>query len=114
MTITGTVHHVGQTEVISEKFSKRLLVVKTDGEYNNLCPIEFTKDKTALLDTLQIGQSVSVEVNLGGREWQGKYYASITGWKLTAQARMESRVATAPIVTQAPQPIDDNPDDLPF
>jgi hypothetical protein len=115
MTITGTVHHVGQTEVISDKFSKRLLVVKTDSEYNSLCPIEFTKDKTALLDGLQIGQSVSVEVNCGGREWQGKYFASITGWKLTAQARMESRVATAPIVTQAPQQVADPEDsDLPF
>ena len=116
MTITGTVHHIGQTEVISEKFSKRLLVVKTDGEYNNLCPIEFTKDKTALLDTLQVGQSVSVEVNLGGREWQGKYFASITGWKLDKSGAIPSRVATTPIVTQAPQQVADPEDSegLPF
>jgi hypothetical protein len=84
MTITGTVHHIGQTEVISDKFSKRLLVVATEDKFNNLAPIEFTKEKTGLLDGLQIGQSVSVEANVGGREYSGKYYPSITGWKLTA------------------------------
>jgi hypothetical protein len=84
MTITGTVHHIGQTEVISEKFSKRLLVVATEDKFNNLAPIEFTKEKTGLLDGLRIGQSVSIEINLGGREYSGKYYPSITGWKLTA------------------------------
>jgi hypothetical protein len=84
MTITGTVHHIGQTEVISDKFSKRLLVVATEDKFNNLAPIEFTKEKTGLLDGLRIGQSVSVEVNVGGREYSGKYYPSITGWKLTA------------------------------
>ena len=84
MTITGTVHHIGQTEVISDKFSKRLLVIATEDKFNNLAPIEFTKEKTGLLDGLRIGQSVSVEVNVGGREYSGKYYPSITGWKLTA------------------------------
>jgi hypothetical protein len=84
MTITGTVHHIGQTEVISDKFSKRLLVVATEEKFNNLAPIEFTKQNIALLDGLQIGQSVSVEANVGGREYSGKYYPSITGWKLTS------------------------------
>ncbi len=84
MTITGTVYHIGQTEVISDKFSKRLLVVATEDKFNNLAPIEFTKQNIALLDGLQIGQSVSVEANVGGREYSGKYYPSITGWKLTS------------------------------
>jgi hypothetical protein len=84
MTIKGTVHHIGYTEVISDKFSKRLLVVATEDKFNNLAPIEFTKEKTGLLDGLQIGQSVSVEANVGGREYSGKYYPSITGWKLNA------------------------------
>ena len=84
MTITGTVHHIGQTEVIRDKFSKRLLVVATEDKFNNLTPIEFAKEKTGLLDGLRIGQSVSVEANIGGREYSGKYYPRITGWKLTS------------------------------
>jgi hypothetical protein len=114
MTITGTVHHVGQTEVISDKFSKRLLVVKTEQEYNNLCPVEFTKDKAALLDGLQIGQSVSIEVNLGGREWNGKYFASINGWKLNTSAKLETRDTTLK-PQQVASPVEDiDADMLPF
>lgn len=112
MTITGTVHHVGHTEQITDKFGKRLLVVKTEDKFNNTIPLEFHNDKMALLDGLQIGQSVSVDVNLGGREWQGKYFASITGWKLTAQARMESRDTTLKPIAQTV--IDEPTDDLPF
>jgi hypothetical protein len=97
MTITGTVHHIGQIEVISEKFSKRLLVVATEDKFNNLAPIEFTKEKTGLLDGLRIGQSVSVEINLGGREYSGKYYPSITGWKLTAGQSAPPQKQSAPV-----------------
>ena len=97
MTITGTVHHIGQTEVISEKFSKRLLVVATEDKFNNLAPIEFTKEKTGLLDGLRIGQSVSVEANIGGREYSGKYYPSITGWKLTSGQSAPPQKQSAPV-----------------
>jgi len=114
MTITGTVHHIGQTEVISDKFSKRLLVIATEDKFNNLVPIEFTKEKTGLLDGLQIGQSVSVEANVGGREYSGKYYPSITGWKIDTIAATPSRVASTPMATQAPVYVDDLTDELPF
>ena len=114
MTITGTVHHIGQTEVISEKFSKRLLVVATEDKFNNLAPIEFTKQNIALLDGLQIGQSVSVEANVGGREYSGKYYPSITGWKLNAgQSAPPQKQSAPPQAVSAPvEDIDE--DMLPF
>jgi hypothetical protein len=114
MTITGTVHHIGQTEVISDKFSKRLLVVATEDKFNNLAPIEFTKEKTGLLDGLQIGQSVSVEANVGGREYSGKYYPSITGWKLTAgQSAPPQKQSAPPQAVSAPVE-DIDADMLPF
>ena len=114
MTITGTVHHIGQTEVISEKFSKRLLVIATEDKFNNLAPIEFTKEKTGLLDGLRIGQSVSVEANIGGREYSGKYYPSITGWKLTAgQSAPPQKQSAPPQAVSAPVE-DIDADMLPF
>jgi hypothetical protein len=114
MTITGTVHHIGQTEVISEKFSKRLLVVATEDKFDNLLPIQFTKDKTALLDGLQIGQSVSVEYNAGGREWQGKYFASNTGWKLNAGQSAPPQKQSAPPQTVSAPVEDEENFELPF
>ena len=94
MTITGTVHHIGQTEEVGVKgFTKRLLVVRTDQQYDNLIPVELKKDKCALADGLKVGQSVTVHVNLGGREYSGKYYSSITGWKLEAGQAVAAPVA---------------------
>jgi hypothetical protein len=114
MTITGTVHHIGQTEVISDKFSKRLLVIATEDKFNNLTPIEFTKEKTGLLDGLSIGQSVSVEINLGGREYSGKYYPSITGWKLNAGQSAPPQKQSAPPQTVSAPVEDIDADMLPF
>ena len=107
MTITGTVHHVGPVESVGDKgFTKRLLVVRTDQQYDNLIPVELKKDKCALADGLKVGQSVTVHVNVGGREYGGKFYPSITGWKIESQA--------APQSVAAPVAEDSDPDGLPF
>lgn len=93
MTVTGTIHHIGPVETVgSNGFTKQLLVVNNGQQYDNLIPIEFAKDKTALLNGLRVGHSVTVHINLGGREYAGKYYSSVRGWKVEAQA--------APVTTQ--------------
>jgi hypothetical protein len=113
MQIEGTVRHVGQTESVgSNGFQKRLLVVETADKYDNLCPIEFKKDKCALLDQVTVGQRVTVDVNIGGREYNGRYFASITGWKVTVAERMQPP-ANIP-VSNVPDPISHDGDSLPF
>jgi hypothetical protein len=117
MQVEGRITHIGQTETIGEKgFTKRLLVIDTEAKFNSLLPIEFHKENISLLDPLTIGDSVKVEINLGGREWQGKYFASITGWKIEAQSVAPSRVATTPILNTQPAQVADLEDEstLPF
>jgi single-strand DNA-binding protein len=112
MTITGTVHHIGPVESVGDKgFTKRLLVVRTDQQYDNLIPVELKKDKTALADGLKVGQSVTVHTNIGGREYNGKYYTSITGWKIEADQSAPPQNQSAPVAKQSAPPVDD---DLPF
>ena len=49
--ISGTIKVIGQTQQVSEKFSKRELVInEPSGQYPQLIPIEFKQDKTSLLD----------------------------------------------------------------
>jgi hypothetical protein len=94
MTITGVVHHIGQTEQVGGNgFTKRLLVVHNGEQYDPLVPFEFKKDKCSLLDSLRVGQSVTVHTNIGGREYNGKYYPSITGWKIEASAPPQNQSA---------------------
>jgi len=86
-TIKGKVKIVGATIIVSEKFSKRQLVVTTADQYPQDIEVQFQQDKCSLLDDVSVGQNVEVSYNLRGREWtspQGevKYFNTIEGWKV--------------------------------
>ncbi len=79
-TLTGNITVIQPTEQISEKFSKRSLIV----DIGNDTPInlEYHFDDCALLDNFQVGQNVKVEFELDGRKWtnpQGvdKYFVTL-------------------------------------
>ena len=91
--VTGVVYHIGQEEVISSKFKKRLIVVETEDEkYPQKIAIEFQQDKTDDLDTANIGDTVEVQFNLRGREWIApdgipKFFNTLVGWNLLVQSQ---------------------------
>ena len=107
--IKGKVIRVGETEQIKDTFKKRELVVETDDQYPQSIPVEFVQDKTELLNGLAEGDSVTVHYNLRGREWNGKYYVNVQGWRL-------EKLATASAPATGPEPVDqiEVGDDLPF
>lgn len=83
--ITGSVIVKEETrEVGANGFKKRLLVVQTAGQYPQSLPIDFVQDKTALLDAIQVGQNVKVNVNLRGSKSKSgeQWFPSIQGWKI--------------------------------
>jgi len=87
MEVTGKIKVIGNTQNITDTFSKRELVVSTDEQYPQHILIEFNKDKCSLLDKFKVGEVVTVGINLGGREWvnpQGetKYFNSLEVWKI--------------------------------
>lgn len=88
-TITGTLHLIKQTQTVSDKFSKREFVIKTDEQYPQYVPIEFQQDKCAILDNYREGQRVEVSINIRGREWQApsgdvKYFCTLQAWQIKA------------------------------
>lgn len=90
MSITGKVIHVFETNKITETFSKRDIIIDDSDNptYPNPLKIEFHKDKCSLLDSIKVGQSVTIEVNHRGREWvnpkgEKVYFNSINGWKIS-------------------------------
>ena len=118
-TITGTIHHIGDTETIGDKgFKKRLIVIKTAAQYDGLIPIEAKMDDCATLDRLQLGQQVNVDIYIGGREWNGRYFPSLTLKSIEAASGHiphpkrpdEAKPGVAPI----PEPVSDGVDNLPF
>ena len=86
--VIGLIKLIGETQEIgSNGFKKRELVVTTAEDYPQMLSIDFTQDKTGLLDSFAVGEGVKVSINLRGREWinpqgEAKYFNSLNGWKI--------------------------------
>lgn len=89
MKITGSLKVKNDTIQVSEQFSKREFVVTVvDGAFSNDILIQLTKDKVTLINDLNIGDMLEVDINLSGKCWinpQGeeKYFNSLNAWKIT-------------------------------
>ncbi len=126
MEISGRVKVINEVQQVSASFKKRELVVTTEEQYPQHILVEFTQDKTDLLNNFQVGEPVKVSINLRGREWvnpQGetKYFNSIQGWrieKLQAEAPASAQQMPPMPATEAFEPAtnfnEEEHDDLPF
>ena len=66
--IQCTVDTVFNTEQITESFSKRVLWVKTNEQYQNEVELQFVNNNTSLLDNVEAGDAVEVTFYVGGRK----------------------------------------------
>ena len=74
-------------EVGTTNFKVRELHGDTEEQYPQRLAIQFTQEKTSLLDNFAPGDVVKIDINLRGREVvkEGQepiVYNSITGWKI--------------------------------
>jgi hypothetical protein len=84
MELKGTIIVIGNTEEFGAKgFKKRQIVIKTDAQYPQTIPVDFTQDKCKIVDFYKVGDFVDIGINIQGSEWKGKYYANIQGWKIS-------------------------------
>lgn len=83
--LTGKVKLIQEAKTFDSGFTKReMVVIVEDGKYPQEINIEFVQDKVALLDTLQPGQEVTVSFDIRGREYNGRYFNNLQGWKIVA------------------------------
>ena len=86
--VEGNVHFKSELEFIgANQLKKQILVVETEGQYPQKLPIYFIKDKTDLLNNIQVGQKVKVSVNIRGNEYtdrenKTRYGLNFQGWKV--------------------------------
>jgi single-strand DNA-binding protein len=126
VTISGSIKVIGKTQQVSDKFSKRELVVtEPSGQRPQHIPIEFTQDRTSLLDSFRPGEEVTVTCYVNGREWTGrdgvtKYFLSLSGNRIERAGgaaptggNAGGYQAAAPPPTMADMPAGAD-DDLPF
>ena len=89
--VTGKVVHIGEIETVSDKFKKRIIAVETGGEYPQKVAVEFTQDKCELLDKYSVNEQITIYFNLRGREWNGKYFTNLNGWRIESDAAQNTK-----------------------
>ena len=87
MELQGKIKMIGNTQVITDSFKKREIVITTNEQYPQHIMTEFVQDKVDLLNNYEVGQDVKISINIRGREWKNpqgeiKYFNSIQGWRI--------------------------------
>ncbi len=126
MKVTGKVHFIGQTKVISDKYQNRELVLMTDDKYPQTIPFQLSQDKVALADNLKLGDLVEASINIRGREWKSpqgeiRYFATLEIWSLSYANTSAQPPAPRPMGNiesnfqeDAIRNMQEDDDDLPF
>lgn len=111
--ITGKLHTICETKQVSERFTKREFVLETNDnpKYPQTVLFQISNDRVSQLDGLQVGDEVTVEFSLRGREWKNpsgeiKFFNTLDVWKLSPVVK---HTAAAPDSAS-----DSGQDDIPF
>lgn len=96
----------GTSKKTGKEWSKQEFVVKTSEDYNNLYCFEvFGEEKVQALSAIKEGDDVQVSFNVKCNEWKGKYYTSLSAWRLSSDGGAEA---------EEPVSVSQDEDDLPF
>ena len=94
--LQGKLIKINDTRQVSDKFAIREFVVEeSSSQYPQLIQMQVTQDKCVLLDGFTLGQDVSINFNIKGREWTSpagdvKYFTTLEAWKLEASGSPEA------------------------
>ena len=80
----GKLEKIFDTEQKSASFQAREFVIEVaDGQYPQMVKFQLVQDKCALVDDYSEGDSIEVEFDLRGREWNGKYFTNLQAWRIS-------------------------------
>ena len=86
---TGTLKVINDTQQFSETFRKREFVIEVeDGNYTQPIKFQAVQDKADMLDAFSVGDAVTVNFNLRGREFTRKndgstdYFVNLDVWRI--------------------------------
>jgi len=116
MTIKGKITEKLKIESGTSKagkdWQKQTIILDNGDQYNPLVAISFFGDeKLSEVSKFQTGNEVEVSINLSSREFNGKWYNSIDGWKIVANADFNSAEISKQNINKQQEETSDN---LPF
>ncbi|MEP0984178.1 DUF3127 domain-containing protein [Ekhidna sp.] len=122
MIVEGKIVEKYDTQTIKDTFKKREFVLEyaENPQYPEFVKFELIQSNCEQLDTLKIGDEVTVNFNLKGRKWtdpqgQVKYFNSLQAWRVDPKTSSGASQETAPPPSQEWAKEDfSQDDDLPF
>ena len=80
---SGKIKLINDTQSFASGFTKREFVVTTaHDKFPQDLKFEVVKDKCSILDTFKSGDQVTVNFDIRGNEYNGKYFVNLSCWKL--------------------------------
>jgi len=97
-TTTGRIKVIQDIQTFPSGFTKREFIVTIpDDRFPQELKFEFVKDKCDKLDQFQADDEVTVEFDIRGNEHKGKWYVSLSAWRIKAiQGEQQSQEQPAP------------------
>tara|TARA_R100000234_G_C4990061_1_gene175085 strand:+ start:504 stop:860 length:357 start_codon:yes stop_codon:yes gene_type:complete len=96
MQIRGKLINILEAESGTSKngkaWEKQSCIVETDNKYNNIvCVTAFGEENVKNLNKLKVGNGVAIDCNIYSREYKGKFYNQIDGWRFaTSNGELEN------------------------
>ncbi len=105
MDFTGKITFIGTEEKVGQNETPKItFVVEEEGkEYPSSVAVDLRKDKIEELKSFKVGDSIKISMNFRAREYNGKYFNSISAWRLAKAEWWATNAA----------PVEEK-DDLPF
>lgn len=100
--LTGTIKLIGEKQVFESGFQKVEFVITTNDEkYPQDVKFEIVQDKVDdFLKYNKVGSSVDVDFNVRGNEYNGKYYVTLSAWKVFKSDYNASQTQTEAVVEE--------------
>ena len=94
MQVTGTVIKVFPQET-KGNFTFAKCWVKTNEQYHQTLEVECGGKKADLFNNLNVNDVVTIDINLNGREYNGKVFNKLSAWKLTVDSKGNNVASSA-------------------
>lgn len=121
--LSGTVTHIlplqsGVSKSSGKEWKKQSYVLLVDGgQYPRSVTFDIVGEERIKNSAIQLNEQITVHIDINCNEWQGKFYNSITCWRVergVQQAPMQGTQVTNGQHRETPTPPSDKNGDLPF
>lgn len=81
------------TSKAGKDWTKQTIVLDMNKDWNSEVAISFFgSDKLAMVDGFEVGSDVIVGINVSSREYNGRYFHNVDGWKIDSVDAPKSAV----------------------